>query len=113
MAQPFSISLGHEWNIWKNGRKGGRVVYDGERHLTLFGPNGSGKGVCLEIPNLLRLTGLSIVSIDPKGQNAAVTMKWRSKVSRVLVLNPFGVLGIPSTGFNPLARVDWRSPRLY
>src|SRR5271156_6275608 len=102
MAQPFSISLGHEWNIWKDGRKGGRVVYDGERHLTLFGPNGSGKGVCLEIPNLLRLKGLSIINIDPKGQNVSVTRRWRSTVSECVVLNPLDVLGIGSAGVNPL-----------
>ena len=102
MAYPFSISLGLVWDIWKKGRKGKPVTYDDERHLTLFGPNGSGKGVCLEIPNLLRLTGLSIINIDPKGQNAAVTMRWRSTVSEIALLNPFNLLGLGSIGFNPL-----------
>lgn len=112
MAYPFSISLGLEWNIWKKGRKGKRVTYDGERHLTLFGPNGSGKGACLEIPNLLRLgdggkggAPLSIINIDPKGQNAAVTKRWRSTVSEIALLNPFNLLGLGSVGFNPLIGV--------
>ena len=107
-----SIWLGRTWDP-KTGRTGAPVRYDKERHLILFGPNGSGKGASLEIPNLLQLAGLSIVSIDPKGQNCAVTLRWRSRVSRVVVLNPFGVLGLPTAGFNPLARLAPNSPRLY
>lgn len=48
MAYPFSISLGVDWNLW-NGRKGRRAVeYKENRHITIFGPTGSGKGVSLE-----------------------------------------------------------------
>jgi type IV secretion system protein VirD4 len=114
MAKPFSISLGLEWDIWNKGRKkGGPVPYAENRHITIFGPTRSGKGVCLEIPNLLRLRGGSIISIDPKGQNAAVTARWRRKVSDVVMLNPLDVLGLGSTGFNPLAALDPRSPRFF
>ena len=102
--------LGREWDP-KSGRTGRPVTYDGDRHLTLFGPNGSGKGTALEIPNLLRLGSrsaggpLSIVSIDPKGENAAVTARWRRSVSEVVILNPFNLLGLGDAGFNPLAGV--------
>lgn len=95
---PFAISLGHEWNIWKDGRKGRPVPYTQNRHITIFGPTRSGKGVCLEIPNLLRLKGLSIISIDPKGQNYAVTGRWRSTVSEVALLNPLNVPGLRLRG---------------
>ena len=113
MAYPFSISLGVEWNLW-TGRKSRRAVnYTQNRHITVFGPTRSGKGVSLEIPWLLRLKGLSIISIDPKGQNAAVTARWRKTVSDVVFLNPLDVLSLGSTGFNPLAQLDPTSPHFF
>lgn len=99
-----SISLGLAWEP-NTGRTAGPVSYAENRHITLFGPTRSGKGVTLEIPNLLRLTGLSIISIDPKGQNAAVTARWRRTVGDVVVLNPLNLLGLGSAGFNPLVGV--------
>ena len=112
-----AISLGVAWDL-RTGRTGAPVGYDGERHLCLLGPSGCGKGVRLEIPNLLQLTGVSIVSIDPKGQNAAITAAWRRTVGDVLVLNPFGLLtdeypDLASVGFNPLAMLDPDSPRFF
>ena len=112
-----AISLGLEWNP-QTGRSGRQVAYDLNRHIICFGPTRSGKGVCLEIPNLLRLGGrgdepLSIISIDPKGQNAAVTARWRRKVSDVLFLNPLDLLGLGSSGFNPLAALDPASPHFF
>jgi type IV secretion system protein VirD4 len=112
-----SIRLGRQWQP-KSGRAERPVSYDLDRHVTLFGPTGSGKGVALEIPNLLTLSGLSIISIDPKGQNAAVCARWRRTVSDVLVLNPFGLLidqrpDLKSIGFNPLAALDPASPRFF
>jgi type IV secretion system protein VirD4 len=110
MAYSFSISLGLAWNT-KTGRSSRPVFYDSDRHLTLFGPTGSGKGICLEIPNLLSLTGLSTISIDPKGENASVTARWRRTVSDVVVINPMGLLvdqrpDLASAGFNPLVGVE-------
>src|SRR6201999_1423201 len=55
----------------------------------------------------------SVLSVDTKLQNCAVTMRWRSRFSTVWVLNPLGVLGIRSIGFHPLLRLDPRSPRLF
>lgn len=80
--------------------------YDGERHLLLFGPNGSGKGTRVFVPNLLRIRNRSIVVIDPKGELAAITALWRSTLGDVVILNPFGVLGLESAGFNPLMALD-------
>ena len=92
------------------GRLGAPLPYGGERHLLLFGPNGSGKGTRLLVPNLLSLQNRSIVVIDPKGELAAITADYRRTVSDVVILNPFGILDIPSAGFNPLASLDPDAP---
>jgi type IV secretion system protein VirD4 len=111
-----SIWHGQKWNP-RTGRTSGAVTYDGDRHLTWFGATGSGKSL-LEIGNLLSLTGINIISVDPKGENAAITAAWRRTVSDVLVFNPFGVLvdkypDLKSAGFNPLAALDPNSPRFF
>jgi len=117
-----AITLGLEWyphaRLFAR-RKGRPVVYDLNRHVTVFGPTRSGKGVCLEIPNLLRLGlpehggPLSVISIDPKGQNFAVTHRWRETVGDVLPLNPLDLFGAGSVGFNPLAALDPASPHFF
>jgi type IV secretion system protein VirD4 len=94
-------------------RVGKKIPYQGERHLLLFGPNGTGKGTRFLIPNLLTIKDRSIVVIDPKGELAAVTADYRRTVSDVVMLNPFDVLGLGSAGFNPLASLDPESPYFY
>src|SRR6202034_3656291 len=97
------ISLGRHYDDATGRSSNERIVYQGERHLLLFGPNGTGKGTRFLIPNLLSIKDRSIVVIDPKGELAAVTAKFRSTISDVVLLNPFNVLGLGSAGFNPLA----------
>src|SRR3984893_11252116 len=92
---------------------GGKIPYAGERHLLLFGPNGTGKGTRFLIPNLLSINDRSIVVIDPKGELAAVTADYRRTIGDVILLNPFNVLGLGSAGFNPLAALDPESPNFY
>jgi type IV secretion system protein VirD4 len=94
-------------------RVGDKISYGGERHVLLFGPNGTGKGTRFLIPNLLSINDRSIVVIDPKGELAAVTAHYRSTVSDVVLLNPFNVLGLGSAGFNPLNALDPNSPNFY
>jgi type IV secretion system protein VirD4 len=104
-----SIYLGRYLDVAKGGT-GTELTYDGERHLVLFGPNGSGKGTRLLVPNLLRLKDRSLVVIDPKGELAAITADYRRTLGEVVVLNPFDVLGLRGAGFNPLASLDPDAP---
>ncbi len=90
-----------------------KMKYGGDRHLLVFGPNGSGKGTRLLVPNLLQLGNRSICVVDPKGELAAITAPYRRELGRVVILNPFGVLAnrygygdLRSAGFNPLASLD-------
>jgi len=104
-----AIYLGCFRDVTKT-QAGAELTYAGERHLLLIGPNGSGKGTRLLVPNLLRLQDRSVIVIDPKGELTAITARQRSKFSRIVVLNPFDVLGLGGTGFNPLAALDPDSP---
>ncbi len=100
-----SIYLGRYLDLAKS-TPGTELNYDGERHLLLFGPNGSGKGTRLLVSNLLRLRDRSIVVIDPKGELTAITAAYRRSLGEVVVLNPFNVLDLGGAGFNPLASLD-------
>ncbi len=81
--------------------------YIGDRHILTYGPSGSGKSRKLILPNLLLLTGWSALVIDIKGELAAQTLQHRQNAgSRCFALNPYGVLGLPSHGWNPLTALD-------
>jgi type IV secretion system protein VirD4 len=108
------ILFGHYYNSDED-RAPNPIEYKGERHVLVFGPNGSGKAVRFLLPNLLRgLDDQSVIVIDPKGQAAAVTARHRRDLGHnVVILNPFNVLGMESVGFNPLATLDSKSPNFY
>jgi type IV secretion system protein VirD4 len=64
--------------------------YRKDGHLITFAPTGAGKGVRAIIPNLLHYGGPVIV-VDPKGENFAITARYRSTVlgQRIFLLDPF------------------------
>ena len=106
------IGLGRHYSD-ETERASGKIIYEGERHLLLFGPNGTGKGTRFLIPNLLSIKDRSIIVIDPKGELAAVTADYRRTIGDVVMLNPFDVLGLGSAGFNPLATLNSKSPETF
>ena len=73
---------------------GSILGYRGDGHIISFAPTRSGKGVGLVIPNLLHYPG-SVICVDPKGENYAITHRYRRDVlgQRVICLDPFRVRG--------------------
>jgi type IV secretion system protein VirD4 len=88
------------------------IRYVGPRHGLTCAPTRSGKGACAIIPNLLCLNR-SIIVVDPKGQNAAVTGACRSTVTDTFMINPFNEHGLGTSRFNPLAHLDIRNPSVF
>ena len=92
--------------VGRENRKGGQLLrYAGQAHLLTIAPTRSGKGVGAIIPNLLT-ADRSVLCIDPKGENARITARARSRFGPVYVLDPFEISGQPSAAFNPLAGLD-------
>ncbi len=91
--------------IGRDPDSGALLRYDGPAHLLTMAPTRAGKGVGAIIPNLL-LASRSIICIDPKGENARVAWRARDALGPVHVLDPFGVTGLPSAAFDPLAELD-------
>jgi type IV secretion system protein VirD4 len=87
------------------GRGGKLLRYDGPAHLITIAPTRSGKGVGTIIPNLLT-ANRSVVCIDPKGENARVTLRQRESFGPVYCLDPFGISGRTTARYNPLDRLD-------
>lgn len=89
------------------------AAYIGERHLLTVAPTGSGKGSCAIIPNLIMQQDVSIICVDPKGQNAAVTKRARGLDGKfVHLLNPFNEHGLGTAQFNPLAHLQIDNPNV-
>lgn len=84
------------------GRLKGRYLrHAGAEHVMAFAPTRSGKGVGLVIPTLLSWTGNAVIH-DIKGENWALTSKWRSGFSRCVRFDP---TDMASSRFNPLLEI--------
>lgn len=84
---------------------GGRMLFhSGKAHLLTVAPARKGKGISTVVPNLLHFQGSMFVT-DPKGELAAVTGPHRQQNfgQKVIVLNPWGLYGLPQHRFNPLS----------
>ena len=92
------------------GREGPRLLrLAGEGHVLTVAPTRSGKGVSAVIPNLLDYLG-SVLVTDPKGENYAVTARWRRDAGQlVYAFDPFEVVGGDAT-YNPLDLIDAGTP---
>jgi type IV secretion system protein VirD4 len=101
--KPSPIRIGYYFD---GKRTGARNEYSGERHLLVFGLNGAGKSTRFLIENLVTLKDRSIVVFDVKGELAAQTARARRRLGDVFIINPYGVVGLPSDGYNPLAIVN-------
>ena len=74
-------------------RNGNPISYNGNAATLIIGPPGSSKSVGVIVPMLLDDAGLrSFVVIDPKGEAAAITSRYRRTVSDVQIINPYGLL---------------------
>ena len=91
--------------IGRDIKTGKPLRYDGPAHLLTMAPTRTGKGVGTIIPNLLT-ANRSVICIDPKGENAKIAGRARNQFGPVHVIDPFGVTGIQSAAFNPLAMLD-------
>lgn len=93
------------------GRYRGRyLVLPGQTGVILAARPRSWKGVSCVIPNLLNWHG-STITLDPKGENYAVTAGFRSQFDEVYLFNPFDPQTARWNMFtyvsdNPLLRVD-------
>lgn len=80
----------------------GRYLRDNsDRHVKVFAPTRSGKGVSVVVPTLFTWSE-SVVVFDPKGENYVKTAGYRSKFSEVIYFNPTLK---SSAKFNPLLEV--------
>ncbi|MCD8518860.1 MAG: type IV secretory system conjugative DNA transfer family protein, partial [Flavobacterium sp.] len=76
------------------------ITYNGSAHLMTVAPTGTGKGRSVVVPTLLTYPG-SVVVMDPKGENYAITARARYDMGQqVIRLNPFDVLGSATDSFN-------------
>lgn len=86
------------------GRFNGKILRT-KTHLVTCAPTRSGKGVGAILPTLLEYPG-SVVCLDLKGENYAITANFRKKFSQLVCLNPFGLLDIPSNSYNWLDSIN-------
>lgn len=81
------------------GKFDGRFIrFNKPGHMITFAPTRSGKGIGHVIPNLLDHPG-SVVVNDIKGENWAVSHRFREKFSKVITFAPFAD---KSSNYNPL-----------
>ncbi len=99
---------------------GAPVCSTPENHVLIVARTRTGKGTRVIVPTLLRYAG-SVLVIDPKGENAAITARARLNLlgdeMKVHILNPWGVLGptfqrlgFETATYNPLDVLSRQDP---
>lgn len=122
-AARTGVFLGRSWNPeWElqTIATTAPVYTKPESHTLVVAPTRTGKGTRIIIPTLLRYGG-SVLTIDPKGENAAITARARQKLGqKVYLINPWGELSQEfakrgfgaSATYNPLDILDRRDPNV-
>jgi len=83
--------------------KGKYLMDDGQTHVLVAAPTGSGKGVGIVIPNLLNWNDSAVI-LDIKGENYALTSGFRQlHGQRIYVFSPFAE---QSHRFNPFDTIN-------
>lgn len=97
---------------------GAPVSSSPEAHTLIVARTRAGKGTRVIVPTLLNYTG-SMLVIDPKGENAAITARARRDRlgQQVYIVNPWGKmeshyrkLGFSTATFNPLDALERNDP---
>ena len=91
------------------GRLDGKILRVDKTHLVTCAGTRSGKGIGAIIPTLIEYP-YSLVCLDIKGENYAVTGARRKEFGKVFVLNPFEVLDFKSNSYNWLDSIDLNDP---
>ena len=83
------------------------LSYDDDAGVLSVAGTRAGKGVSLISTNLLSHKGAAI-TLDLKGENAAISAEWRAKElgQNVAVFDPFGITKFTSASMNPLLYLD-------
>lgn len=75
----------------------------GNGHMLTYAPSRTGKTISVIIPALMHWFGGSLFVTDVKGELTAITAAFRRAMGqKVIIFNPFNVLGIEGQCFNPL-----------
>jgi type IV secretion system protein VirD4 len=115
LLKKAGLFKGKGWFIGFAANSGRTMHWDGgDGHGVLIAPTGSGKGTCVQLPNLLGgFDDYSVVCIDPKGEQAAVSGAYRSRLGPAWILNPYGILAdelksLKWAQYNSMSRLDCR-----
>lgn len=86
---------------------GEKLYYTSDLHILTFGATGSGKNTRMQTPALLEYEGSALV-IDVKGQLAGISGQHRAIAHEqdIYFINPFDMLGLPTSTYNPLRFLD-------
>ena len=85
------------------GKKNGKfLVNDGQTHILVTAPTGSGKGVGIVIPNLLSWNGSAVV-LDVKGENCQITSGFRKEWGQNIIV--FSPLSGTTHRYNPFGQI--------
>jgi len=83
--------------------RGKYLTDDGQTHVLVAAPTGSGKGVGIVIPNLLNWNGSAVV-LDIKGENHTLTSGFREKHGQQII--KFSPFSDRSHRFNPFDAIN-------